>query len=351
LRVRRVARIPAVSRDLVTLGAIGISLTAAVAIDASVKPRQQFVSSPFAIPILVAADRLPPKGIAITGTVTTIVAALAARSDRSPPIPTAFHLLGLVIVSALAYLWGNQRLATAQRTLEANAEREEWISMIAHDLRAPVTVITAYAERLRSLLAGHGSPGELSSVDHILASAGVLKRMITDLLDVSRVEACQLTLRRQSTSLPFLVRAVIERSAPSLRTNPVRIIERGSIPPVEIDPIRVEQVLSNLLSNAAKYGSPDTEILVLMEHCDGYVQISVVNRGEGIPADELPRIFTRFYRTRQARAGPAAGIGLGLTIAKGLVEAHGGRIWAQSTPGQTTTFHFTLPIAAGDAEH
>jgi signal transduction histidine kinase len=349
LRIRRAVRIPAISRDLVTLVAIGSALAAAVVVDASVKPRQQFVSAPFAIPILVAAGRLTPPGIAITGAVTTTAAALAARSDRSPPIPTAFHLLGLGIVSFLAVLWGEQRRAIARQTLTANVEREEWISMIAHDLRQPVTVITAYADRLRSLLAQHGGPGELGSVEHIVASAGVLKQMIADLLDVSRIEARHLTLRRQPSNLPALVRAVVERSAPSLQAHRLRIIERGIIPLVEVDPIRVEQVLSNLLSNAAKYSDPDTEILVVMERHDGYVEVSVVNRGEGIPADELPRIFTRFYRTPHARAGTAPGIGLGLTISKGLVEAHGGRIWAESVPGQTTTFHFTLSTSAGEA--
>src|SRR5262245_35860878 len=111
-------RLPTISRNLVTLAAIGSTLVAAVVVDASVKPRQQFVSSPFAVPILVAAGRLAPRGIAMTGAATTIVAAVAARVDRSPPIPTAFHILGLGIVSALSFLWGRQRQATAQRTLE-----------------------------------------------------------------------------------------------------------------------------------------------------------------------------------------------------------------------------------------
>jgi signal transduction histidine kinase len=334
----------------VTLAAIGATLVAAIVIDASVRPREQFVSSPFAVPILIAADRLPPRGIAITGAITTFFAAVAARLDRSPPIPTAFHLLGLGIVSFLAFLCGRQRRAIARQTRAANVEREEWIAMIAHDLRAPVTVITADADRLRSRLAQNGSPGELGSVEHILASASVLKQMIADLLDVSRIEARHLTLHRQPSNLPSLVRAVVERNATTLKTHHVRIIERGSIPLVEIDPIRVEQVLTNLLSNAAKYGYSDTEIFVVMERHDRYVQVSVVNRGEGIPADEIPRIFARFYRTREARAGPAAGIGLGLTIAKGLVEAHGGRIWAESVPAQSTTFHFTVPLTTGAAE-
>jgi signal transduction histidine kinase len=101
----------------------------------------------------------------------------------------------------------------------------------------------------------------------------------------------------------------------------------GELPEVEADPIRLEQVLGNLLGNAAKYGAADTPIRVVAERCDGEVRMSVENRGPGIPPDELGRLFRRFHRARRA-AGGVSGIGLGLYIAKGIVEAHGGRIWA-----------------------
>ncbi|MBI4493372.1 MAG: sensor histidine kinase, partial [Chloroflexi bacterium] len=106
-----------------------------------------------------------------------------------------------------------------------------------------------------------------------------------------------------------------------------------------------EQELGNLLSNAAKYGSPSTEIRVEVARRKAEVEVAVANQGPGIPPEDLPHLFTRFYRARQARAERAAGLGLGLYISKGLVEAHGGRLWAESTPGQTTTFRFTLPAS------
>jgi signal transduction histidine kinase len=103
-------------------------------------------------------------------------------------------------------------------------------------------------------------------------------------------------------------------------------------------------VVANLLSNAVKYGSPNTEIGLEVRRADGSAEIIVTNRGPGIPADELPLIFERYARLRAVRAGATKGLGLGLDIAKGLVEAHAGRIWAESAPDGVTAFHVSLPI-------
>jgi len=112
------------------------------------------------------------------------------------------------------------------------------------------------------------------------------------------------------------------------------------------DPGRVEQVIANLLSNAYKYGAPGTEIRIDVEGREDEVEVTVTNRGRGIPPEELPRLFQRFARSKRSQAAGVAGIGLGLYICKGLVEAQRGRIWVESTPGETTTFHFTLPTRA-----
>lgn len=231
------------------------------------------------------------------------------------------------------------------RIRELERLREEWTSLVAHDLRQPVTVIAGYADQLRRLFDRHASPADLDrSLAHIRAAVANLNRMIADLLDASRIEARRLTLEVQTVDLPTLVQAVIDRTAPVARGRSVRLVVRGPIPSLEIDPGRIEQVLDNLISNADKYGYPRSEILIEIEQRDRDVQVSVTNRGDGIPPEELPHVFTRFYRTREAQAGPVKGLGLGLYVSKGLVEAHGGRIWAESTPGRTTTFHFSLPV-------
>ncbi len=115
---------------------------------------------------------------------------------------------------------------------------------------------------------------------------------------------------------------------------------------VWVDPDRVHQVLDNLISNAVKYGRPDAEIRIEWLNRGDRLEVVVTNHGPGIPAEELPQLFSRFGRTRGARTHRTPGIGLGLYIARGLVEAHGGRIWAESVPGQSTSFHFTVADGA-----
>lgn len=154
--------------------------------------------------------------------------------------------------------------------------------------------------------------------------------------------------------LPKLIEDVVERTAEITAGHPVRTAFRKDVPPVEADPGRLEQVLGNLLSNAAKYSHPDTEILVEAERQGDGVLLRVTNHGPGIEPENLERIFSRFHRTESALRGDAPGLGLGLYITRGLVVAHGGRIWVESKPGESTTFCVRLPAeherrgAAGD---
>lgn len=229
---------------------------------------------------------------------------------------------------------------------ELERVREEWGSLITHDLRQPVTVITGYVGLLRRLLSQHTpAEGEARAIEHIGAAIGNLGRMIGELMDISRLEAQRMSLERRTVDLPALVRTVVERMAETTSGHPVRVDVRGEIPPVWADPGRIEQILGNLLSNAAKYGDPETEITLGVDLLDGQVRVSVTNQGQGIAPEELSKLFTRFHRTRLAQQESVPGLGLGLYISKGLVEAHGGRISAESVPGKTTAFHFTLPLA------
>jgi PAS domain S-box-containing protein len=225
-------------------------------------------------------------------------------------------------------------------------QREEWTSVVAHDLRQPVTVIVGYATRL--LRKDVTLPGEARlGIEHILTAAENLNKLIADLLDVSRIEAQRLVLQLQPIDLPALVAAVVERTAAAFagRGQLIQVTVIGPIPPVLADPTRIDQVLGNLLTNAAKYGEPDREITVDVRRQDREAKVTVTNRGPGIPADEVANVFTRFYRARRARTGPTEGLGLGLYITKGIVEAHHGQISVESIPGQTTSFSFTLPSA------
>lgn len=223
--------------------------------------------------------------------------------------------------------------------------RKEWSAMVAHDLRQPASTIELCVELLRQLHAGVWSDTEQLTLDRIQRANQHLKRMISDLLDVSRLEANRLSLSCKAVDLVALAREHVGQQAlGELRDRPLCFIAHGTPGPVWADPDRIEQVLSNLLTNAAKYGDPGTQITVELEQKDQWVEVTVTNCGRGIEPEELPRLFQRFSRGPDAHKLGLQGIGLGLYISKGLIEAHGGRIWAKSAPSAQTSFHFTLPL-------
>ncbi|MBI2883084.1 MAG: hypothetical protein HY675_27970 [Chloroflexi bacterium] len=228
---------------------------------------------------------------------------------------------------------------------ELNRLREEFISVVSHDLRTPITTIKLGAGYLKHLPAGgHGTDREGAVVRSIETSAKSLSRMVEDLLDASRIEAKRLTLERERVDLRQLVLEVVDRAAEATKGHQVVVDIPEAMPPVEADPGRVEQILVNLLSNAGKYSYPGTEIRVGAQTRLAEVEVSVTNYGPGIAPEDIPSLFARFYRTEEAERGKAPGLGLGLYIAKGLVEAHGGRMWVESEIGKYATFRFTLPL-------
>ncbi|WP_437677116.1 PAS domain-containing protein [Sorangium sp. So ce131] len=230
---------------------------------------------------------------------------------------------------------------------ELDQLREEWTSVVAHDLKQPVTAIIGYAAQIERR--PQVAAAVKTRAGHIVSSAKRLGRMVSDLTDISQLESRRLAIERAPVDLPALVEAVVERTASETEGHKVEIAVSGDIPVVYADAGRVEQILSNLLSNAAKYGEPETPIRATLERRGDEVQVSVENAGQGIPPEDLPMLFERFFRGK-ARGERVVGLGLGLYIAKGLVEAHHGRIWAESRRGGPTAFHFTLPIGAPPAQ-
>jgi signal transduction histidine kinase len=170
--------------------------------------------------------------------------------------------------------------------------------------------------------------------------------MVNDLLDLSLLEARRLELQRRWCNPREIVKEAIGRLTHITAGRRVRMLDDHRVGEVYVDGMRVGQVLGNLISNAVKYGQEGSDIDVRLDQHDGEVEIAVTNRGQGILPDEMPRLFSRFMRSKRKRAPGVAGLGIGLYIAKELIEAHGGRIWAESTPGETTTFRLTLPARA-----
>ncbi len=220
--------------------------------------------------------------------------------------------------------------------------REEWNSVVAHDLRQPLTTISAFAAVIAK---APDRPAEVRKhAEHIRTATRRLDRMIGDLLEVSRLETRRLTLDLAPTDLEALVRDAVARAAPEMRDHPVELgLEKG-LPPLPVDAARIEQVLFNLLTNAAKYGYPGTPITVQLHRLAQAIEIAVSNEGGGIAAAQMPRIFDRFHRTPAAQQGAQPGLGLGLYVSRGLVEAHGGQLVAESEPGKVTTFRIRLPL-------
>jgi PAS domain S-box-containing protein len=226
-------------------------------------------------------------------------------------------------------------------------QRDEWTSLIAHDLRQPIGVITMAASALPEV---HDVSPEKAHelIKRIASAADGLGRLVDDLLDLSLLEARRLTLDRHWVKPQALVSEAVERLAHLTAGRRVNIRKDEGLPDIFVDQLRIGQVLGNLISNAVKYGDPGSAIDVRLELHGTDVDIAVENRGPGIPAEELEHLFERFMRTAKARRSGVRGLGVGLYIARELVVAHRGRIWVESTPGETTTFHVTLPSKAAE---
>ena len=224
------------------------------------------------------------------------------------------------------------------------------ISTVSHELRSPLTSVKGYTSLMLSRWDRLKDEQKRSMLEQVHHDADRVTRLVTELLDISRLETGRLVLRRQMVDLPELATSVVEKVAMGIEGLDCSLSFDEGLPRVYADPDKVEQVLTNLVENAAKYGSPIGMVVTGASH-DGVVSVAVEDAGSGIPADDLPRVFTKFFRRDHGRPN---GTGLGLWISRGLVEAHGGELTASSVLGTGSTFRFTLPIEAfdrdGDAE-
>jgi PAS domain S-box-containing protein len=229
---------------------------------------------------------------------------------------------------------------TAPRELERL--RAEWSSVVAHDLRQPLGSISLNAQLLARAT---DDPKLLKGIERVRAAANRVNRMVGDLMDLSRLEARRLELVRQPVDVPALVRACVERYSLEAADRSFDVRVQGDVRYACADPDRVAQVMENLLTNAIKYGTAGSPIVVTIARDAGDVAVAVTNDGRALSAEEIAHLFERFHRTDAAKRARIQGVGLGLYITRSLVEAHGGRISAESTPQGANTFRFTLPVA------
>jgi len=246
------------------------------------------------------------------------------------------QLAGLVLV-----------LRSAAKRVHKATSGIEIVSTVSHELRSPLTSVKGYTSLLLSRWERIGDDQKREMLEQVKHDADRVHRLITELLDISRLETERLVLRRQMIDVLALVHQVIEKvrfSYPDIEAD-VRFPD--DFPELYADPDKLEQVLTNLVENACKYASP-RGMRIVGEVGEDEASVSVTDAGEGIPEADLPKVFTKFFRRELGRP---TGSGLGLWISRGLVEAHGGRLVATSVIGEGTTFRFTLPLLAFEELH
>lgn len=244
---------------------------------------------------------------------------------------------GRTLMAILVY-----RDVTELRQLER--AKQDYLSLISHDLRNPLAIIQGNAQVLQFALAKLSSDSRAhKAAEYIVTSAKRMNAMIKDLVDTARLESGQMELKKEPVYIDVLLSELVERNAHAGDWQRVKVEFSGDTSPVEADPLHLERILVNLITNALKFSPPESEVVVKAEIRNHEVAVSISDHGLGILPADLPRIFDRYFRARSGKK--AAGLGLGLYITKMLVEAHNGRIRAESEPGKGSTFHVTLPIA------
>lgn len=257
-------------------------------------------------------------------------------------LPTRHQYLQLVVIPDSHSSGSLLLVQDLTRTRRLETVRRDFISNLSHELRTPLASLKALAETLQDG-ALDDPPAARRFIDQIQIEVDALTQMVTELLELSRIESGRLNLDLQPVAPCDLLDSAsrrmqlqAERAGLSLHVECA-----DDLPKVKIDSQRLEQVLVNLIHNAVKFTRPGGEVVLFAEAGIGEIRCAVRDTGIGIPADDVTRIFERFYRVDKSRTG--SGTGLGLSIAKHIVEAHNGKIWAESIEGQGSTFYFSIP--------
>ncbi len=248
----------------------------------------------------------------------------------------------------------NEELSIANQELEnLSLAKSDFVSMVSHELRTPLTSIIGFSELLAEAHIGELTKEQEEYIRQILRKGKDLLSLINDLLDTGRLESGKLALRYREVDLEDVILSVrsstrhVTESLPTINTH---IPE--DLPAFEGDTSKITQVLTNLVTNALKFSPPGSPVDIIARKIPGrresdrgnLIQISVKDRGIGIPEEERQRIFDQFIQVQQGSSRTFQGAGLGLYICKSFVELHGGKIWVDSNVGEGSTFHFTLPI-------
>jgi signal transduction histidine kinase len=261
---------------------------------------------------------------------------------------TVFGLLGLMLVIGAvrrSTVEAHRLAAEATRANELTQLKSEFVTLVSHELRTPLTSIAGYVELLLEEQGGTSAEAQREPLGIVKRNADRLLQLIDDLLDISRIEAGKVELKRARLDLVGLIREVANSLRPQIEAKEQRLtLDLGEgLPAVSGDADRVTQILTNLLSNAHKYTPPGGSVAITADGEEGLVRVNVQDTGVGLSADDQARLFTKFFRAQHHATAGVGGTGLGLAITRALVALHGGEITVTSALGHGSTFSFTLP--------
>lgn len=244
---------------------------------------------------------------------------------------------------ALAFerAWLAQAESRARVLEESDRLKSAILSSVSHELRTPLSTIKAAASSLRSREVGWDSPASAELISAIDDEADHLNMLVGNLLDMSRIESGALKPKREWNILSEIIGSVMARMRHLAEEHQIDLDIPENLPLVPVDFVQMEQVFSNLVSNSLKYAPVNTRIHIHVQVENETIHVRVSNQGPTVPSEHLERIFDKFYRV--TAADRVTGTGLGLSICKGIIEAHGGRIWAENLLNGLA-FNFTLPL-------
>jgi two-component system sensor histidine kinase KdpD len=257
---------------------------------------------------------------------------------------TAIEAVAGLVALALERARFLKELSYTTALKQSDELKSALLASVSHDLRTPLTSIRAAVD---SLLQEDVEWDKTALREfHVIIREEVerLTRLVQNLLEMARIEAGELKLSREWGSISEIFSNVLERAAPATSSHTIRVVLDEQMPLVSLDPRLIAEALTNLVENAAKYSPPGTEIVLKGKIDGGKLTISVKDQGEGIGPDERERVFDKFYRGARQRSHTGEGTGMGLAIARGIIEAHAGSIWVESAPGQGSTFSCAIPV-------
>jgi two-component system phosphate regulon sensor histidine kinase PhoR len=250
----------------------------------------------------------------------------------------------------------NPTAASTRRAKEAlppetasadDARRHDYLLTLVHEFRNPLAALAGAVDILKDELWPHLDAKKREFFDIAESSLARLNQMLDEMLELTALEGRDIELNYERTDVAALCRDAVAEYGPraeilNVKLNPVEVV--GDVPKAECDPELITRVVINLVSNAVKYNKPGGDVTVELSADDGKVKVAVADAGMGIPEEDFPKVFTRFYRAPEVRQRGVVGTGLGLAIAKNIVELHGGELSFTSRAGLGSTFWFTIPV-------